>query len=117
MEGYLDVAVFLIVGVAFVLISLGMNRMLAPHNPDAAKLVTYECGEEPVSDAQINFHIRYYIFALTFFVFDMEAIFLYPWAVIFKDLGLFALMEMFVFLGILAIGLLYAWKKKVLQWV
>lgn len=114
---YLDVAMFLAAGAGFVVVSMGINYLLSPRNPYPAKLVTYECGESPVGDARVNFHIRFYIFALTFFVFDMEAVFLYPWAVVFKSLGLFALVQMLIFLGILAIGLLYAYKKKVLQWV
>lgn len=117
MDSYLDVGTFAIIGILFVVISLKLNQFLSPRNPVVEKLTTYECGEEPFHDARINFNIRYYIFALTFFVFDLEAIFLYPWAVAFKDMGLFGFMEMVVFLVILAVGLLYAWKKKVLQWV
>ncbi|MHB9145479.1 MAG: NADH-quinone oxidoreductase subunit A [Symbiobacteriia bacterium] len=101
----------------FVVVTMWMNRLIAPFHPGRAKLETYECGEEVFTDARINFNIRYYIFALTFFVFDVEAIFMYPWAVNFRVLPLFALVEMFIFLTILALGLAYAWRKKVLQWV
>lgn len=108
----------LIVAVGFVFGGFAMMRLLGPQNPLAGeKLETYECGELPFDDAIVNFNIRYYVFALTFFVFDMEAIFLYPWAVVFKDMGLFGLMEMIVFLAVLAIGLLYAYRKNVLHWV
>lgn len=117
MGSYLDVAMFFAVAAGFIVVTMGLNYVLSPRNPYPAKLVTYECGENPFDDARVNFHIRFYIFALTFFVFDMEAIFLYPWAVVFKSLGLFAFVEMVIFLAILAIGLLYAYKKKVLQWV
>lgn len=114
---YIDVAVFAAVGAGFVWLSMLLNKLLASANPYGNKLETYECGEDSFQDARINFNIRYYIFALTFFVFDVEAVFIYPWAVTFKNLGLFAFMEMTLFLIILAVGLLYAWKKKVLQWV
>ncbi len=115
---YADIGVFAILAVAFVWGNLLVVKLLSPNNPNSGeKLETYECGELPFEDAVVNFNIRYYIFALTFFVFDMEAIFLYPWAVVFGSLGLFGLLEMFVFLGILAIGLLYAFKKRVLKWV
>lgn len=114
---YVDVGVFTVIAVGFVIVTMWLNRLIAPFHPDPAKLEAYECGEAPFMDARINFHIRYYIFALTFFVFDVEAIFMYPWAVNFRGLSLFALIEMFVFLAILAIGLAYAWRKKALQWV
>lgn len=115
---YGDILIFVIIAVGFIAMNLLMVKLLAPDNPDAGeKLETYECGELPFDDALINFNIRYYVFALTFFVFDMEAIFLYPWAVVFGRLGLFGLLEMFVFLFVLAVGLLYAWKKQVLKWV
>lgn len=114
---YIDVAVFAAVGAGFVGLSMFLNKLLASANPYGNKLETYECGEDSFQDARINFNIRYYIFALTFFVFDVEAVFIYPWAVTFKELGLFAFTEMTLFLVILAVGLLYAWKKKVLQWV
>ncbi len=117
LDNYLDVAIFGLVAAGMVVVTLWISALLAPRRPYAKKLSTYECGEEPFHDARINFHIRYFVFALTFFVFDMEAIFLYPWAVVFRDLGVFAFVEMIIFLVILAVGLLYAWKKKVLQWV
>jgi NADH-quinone oxidoreductase subunit A len=104
--------------VAFIILNLVIVYLLSPKNPlQGEKLETYECGELPFDDALINFNIRYYIFALSFFVLDMEAIFLYPWAVIFDELGLFGLISMFIFLGILTIGLVYEYKKKVLKWV
>lgn len=115
---YVYVPVFAFVAVMLVAFHLGIAKLLAPRNAYAGeKLETYECGELPFDDALINFNIRYYIFALTFFVFDMEAIFLYPWAVVYQQLGLFGLVEMFVFLIVLGLGLLYAYKKRVLHWV
>lgn len=100
------------------IVTLLLNYIVAPKNPGhGEKLETYECGEPPFHDAMVNFNIRYYIFALTFFVFDMEAIFLYPWAVAFDQLGVFGLVAMGLFLLILLEGLIYAWKKGVLRWV
>jgi NADH-quinone oxidoreductase subunit A len=115
---YVDILATLIVAVGFVLGNYALVWLLAPKNPlQGEKLETYECGELPFDDALVNFNIRYYVFALTFFVFDMEAIFLYPWAVVFNALGLFGLIEMLAFLVVLGIGLLYAYKKGVLHWV
>ncbi|HLN60955.1 MAG TPA: NADH-quinone oxidoreductase subunit A [Symbiobacteriaceae bacterium] len=115
---YVDILAMAIVAVGFVLLNYGIIALLAPKNPlQGEKLETYECGELPFDDALVNFNIRYYVFALTFFVFDMEAIFLYPWAVVFGALGLAGLMTMLTFLTILAVGLFYAYKKGVLHWV
>ncbi len=76
----------------------------------------YECGQAPIGEAQTRFHIRYYVFALVFLIFDVETVFLYPWGVIFRELGWFGLAEMLIFLFMLVVGLVYAWKKRVLQW-
>lgn len=114
---YLEVGIFALVAVAFVAITLAIGSLLRPKHPYANKLAPYECGEIPVGEGQIRFHIRYYIFALVFLVFDVEIIFLYPWAVVLEGLGLFGLAEMLVFLGLLVVGLVYAWRKKVLRWV
>lgn len=117
LESYLDILLFAIVGLLFPVVTLVVSAILRPHRPNKEKLSTYECGELPYGDARVRFHIRYYLFALIFVVFDLETVFLYPWAVVFTKLGLFAFIEMMIFLGILFIGLIYAWKKKVLQWV
>lgn len=114
---YVYLPIFAVIAAGFLGMNLFVPKVLAPNNPSAGeKLETYECGELPFDDALINFNIRYYVFALTFFVFDMEAIFLYPWAVVFQQLGLFGIIEMFIFLIVLGIGLLYAYKKRVLHW-
>ena len=115
---YVDLFVMAIVAVGFALLNYGVVSLLSPKNPlQGEKLETYECGELPFDDALVNFNIRYYVFALTFFVFDMEAIFLYPWAVVFDALGAGALIEMLLFLWVLGTGLFYAYKKGVLHWV
>jgi len=115
---YVTIIAMIIVAVGFVLGNYLAIWVLAPKNPlQGEKLETYECGELPFDDALVNFNIRYYVFALTFFVFDMEAIFLYPWAVVFDQLGIYGLVSMLGFLSVLGIGLLYAYKKGVLHWV
>lgn len=108
---------FLLVGVllAFVLVSL--PRVLAPKQPSVMKSSTYECGEIPVGQPWIRFRVAYYVFALMFVVFDVEAVFLYPWAVIIRRLGVYGLVEMTVFIAILVLGLAYAWRKGAIQWV
>lgn len=117
LEGYTDVAVFMLMGAGFVAVNLLVGMLLRPNRPYPEKLTTYECGEVPVGDGQIKFHSRYYIYALVFVVFDVETIYLYPWAVVLQDLGLYAFILMFIFIVMLLDGLLYAWKKGVLKWV
>ncbi|MCS6988438.1 MAG: NADH-quinone oxidoreductase subunit A [Chloroherpetonaceae bacterium] len=111
------VFLFLAVGVIFVVLGFLTSRLIRPHRPYPEKLTTYECGEEPKGSAWIQFNIRFYVVALIFIIFDVEVLFLYPWATVFKQLGAFALIEAFVFLGILTLGLAYAWSKGDLNWV
>ncbi|RJQ54465.1 MAG: NAD(P)H-quinone oxidoreductase subunit 3 [Actinobacteria bacterium] len=113
---YFYILVFVLVGTAFVMIALGTAKLLGPSKPDSEKASPYECGEVPIGEPWVQFHIRYYVFALLFVIFDIETVFLYPWALVFKKLGLFALVEMIIFLGILAAGLVYAWRKGALKW-
>ena len=117
MADYAAVLVFLLVGIAMVLVTFFISRLIRPSNPYKAKNQNYECAEKPVGDSRIQFNNRFYIFALLFVIFDVEAVFLFPWAVAFGQLGLFALIEMVIFIVILMIGLYYAWKKGVLKWV
>lgn len=115
---YVDIVATAIVAIGFILMNYLVVYFLSPKNPlHGEKLETYECGELPFDDALVNFNIRYYVFALTFFVFDMEAIFLYPWAVVFDQLGSGGLIVMLLFLDVLGTGLFYAYKKGVLHWV
>ena len=107
---------FLLVGTVLALLLVTLPRWLAPREPDKLKSSTYECGERPIGEPWIRFRVAYYIFALMFVVFDVEAVFLYPWAVIARRLGLYGLVEMLVFLAILVLGLVYAWRKGVLKW-
>jgi NADH:ubiquinone oxidoreductase subunit 3 (subunit A) len=114
---YSVIAWFLIVGVAFVVMTLGVSRLLAPRKTDnPAKYTVYECGSEPVGPPWVQFKIGYYVYALLFVLFDVEAAFLYPWAVSLKVTPLYVLGEMVVFLVVLALGLAYAWKEGALQW-
>ena len=111
------IGLFVIVAVVFPLIALGLAWVLRPKKPNPIKSQTYECGLETYGDTWIQFRVQYYLFALVFVVFDIETVFLYPWAVAYNRLGLFALVEMFVFLAILMVGLAYAWRKGALEWI
>ncbi|HPA45158.1 MAG TPA: NADH-quinone oxidoreductase subunit A [bacterium] len=114
---YAAILVFLLVAIAFVAGNLILNRLFRPQHPYPQKLNTYECGEQPVGGPWVRFNIRFYIVAIIFIIFDVEVLFLFPWAVVYKDLGLFAFVEMFIFLLILTVGLAYVWKKGHLEWV
>lgn len=116
-NGFIFILIFIAVGLALVVGALGvMGPLLRPNHPTAAKAGTYESGVEPVGDARARYNVRYYLYALLFVVFDVEIMFLYPWAVEYHKLGVFGFVEMLVFLVLLAIGLVYAWRKKVLEW-
>lgn len=116
------VLVFLLLGAGFVALMLWLGKLLRPHNPEVAKLTTYECGEVPTGAAWMNFNMRFYIIALVFVIFDVEVAFLYPVLVVFKDWvgrgeGLFALVEISIFLVVLFLGLVYVWAKRDLEWL
>jgi NADH-quinone oxidoreductase subunit A len=115
-NNYVIVAIFIILGIMLPVVALSFGRLLRPSKPTEEKQTTYESGNEPVGEGQVRFNVRYYLFALMFVIFDVETVFLYPWAVAYKQFGLFVLVEMAIFTGLLLIGLLYAWKKKVLKW-
>ena len=114
---YLTLAIYALAMIGLVGGTLGLNRLVSPKVPTREKLTTYESGVDPIGSGQSQTTIRYYMFALLFVIFDVEAVFLFPWAVVFEELGLFAFVEMMIFIAILALGLLYAWRKKVLDWV
>ena len=113
---YLIIAAFVVIGAVFVVVTLATSWLLSPKKPDPEKLKTYECGVEPIGAPWIQFRIGYYVYALLFVVFDIETVFLYPWAVVYGRSGIFILVEMVVFIAILAVGLAYAWKEGALQW-
>ncbi|HIC38918.1 MAG TPA: NADH-quinone oxidoreductase subunit A [Candidatus Marinimicrobia bacterium] len=108
---------FILIGIVLVYVPLLIQRLVAPKNDSPDKLSTYECGEESEGSAWVQFNIRFYVIALIFLIFDVEVVFLFPWAVVFKDLGLLAFVEMSIFLLILIVGLAYVWKKGDLDWV
>ena len=113
---YVYVFAFFVVGAIFVTVLLTPARLVAPHKPTREKLRTYESGEEPIGQAWGRYPTHFYVFALLFVAFEVEVIFLFPWAVLFRSLGLSGLIEMVVFIAILVVGLYYAWKKDALNW-
>ena len=115
-NNYLIGFVFLCLGILLPVIALFLGKLLRPYKPTDMKYTTYESGIDPFSDSRVQFNVRYYLFGLMFVIFDVETVFLYPWAVAYDELGLFALIEMLFFVIILMLGLIYAWKKKVLKW-
>jgi len=114
---YIFVALLMAGAIGFALAPLFIVFVVAPRKRSASKGDTYECGLLTTGETWVRFRIQYYIYALLFVVFDIETVFLYPWAVAYGGLGLFALVEMVVFLAVLAVGLAYAWARGVLRWV
>lgn len=114
---YLFIAIFTAVAVIFPILPIVLARFVAPKKPSPIKNASYECGVETKGETWVQFRVQYYLFALLFVIFDIEAIFVLPWAVAFNKLGLYAFVEMIVFLAILAGGWAYAWKKGVLEWI
>jgi len=116
-ESYGVVLAVVVAGIGLVAVAFLAARSLAPKRPLAEKLTTYECGMDPVGEGWSQSQVRYYIYGFLFVVFDVESVFLFPWARVFEKLGYAAVVEMGIFIGILAAGLLYAWRKGVLRWV
>ena len=122
LSNYFPVLLFILVGLAVGFGPMLVGWILGPHRPDAEKLSPFECGFEAFEDARMKFDVRFYLIAIIFILFDLEIAFLFPWAVIFKDIvssetmRLFGFFEMMVFIGILAIGYVYAWAKGALDW-
>ena len=113
---YLFLGIFLAFALVFPVLPILLAKLVAPRKPSPLKQMPYECGIEPVGDPWVQFRVQYYIYALIFVIFDVETIFIYPWAVAFKQLGLLGFVEMLLFIAVLAVGLIYAWKKKALEW-
>ncbi|MCP2326481.1 NADH-quinone oxidoreductase subunit A [Hamadaea flava] len=122
MDGYLGsyatLGLLVAVAVVFFVVAFGANRLLRPANPanGAGKFDTYECGLDPVGGGWAQVHIRYYLYAYLYLLFAVEAVFLFPWAVVYLRQGLTTVLEMAIFVAVLALGLLYAWRKRVLVW-
>ena len=115
-RSYGVVLAVLIAGVGLVAVAFGAARLIAPRRPVGDKLLTYECGIDPVGEGWSQSQVRYYVYGFLFVIFDVESVFLFPWAGTFEGLGWQGVIEMAIFLGILAVGLLYAWRKGVLRW-
>lgn len=113
---YIPIVMFMVIGVAFGIVSLLAGWLVRPSRPYRAKLLPYESGSPLFMDARVQFPMRYYIIAMLFVIFDIEVVFLFPWAVVFRDLGLLGLIEMGVFIAILVVGFWYVWKKGALEW-
>ncbi|WP_447600199.1 NADH-quinone oxidoreductase subunit A [Nitrospira sp. Nam80] len=113
---YFPVLVFIFVALGFGVVTLLLSYVVQPKYPEPEKLSTYECGSEPFSDARMPFPVRYYIFAMLFVIFDVEIIFLYPWAVVFNKIGLIGLLEMMMFIALFLVAYAYAWRKGALEW-
>ncbi len=113
---YLPVLLFLAVATVIAIALLALGSVLGPSKPGADKLAPYECGFEAFEDARMQFDVRYYLFAILFIVFDLEIAFLVPWAVVFTRIGMLALVEVSMFLVLLLVGFIYAWKKGALEW-
>nr|YP_009041021.1 NdhC [Tetraphis pellucida]AIB08479.1 NdhC [Tetraphis pellucida]QZJ47957.1 NdhC [Tetraphis pellucida] len=108
--------IFLLIASFIPIIAFSVSKLLAPNSKGPEKFTSYESGIEPTGDAWIQFQIRYYMFALVFVIFDVETVFLYPWAMSFNELGISAFIEALLFVSILIIGLIYAWRKGALEW-
>jgi len=113
---YFPILLFIFIALAFGIVTLLISYLVQPKYPEPEKLSTYECGSEPFSDARMPFPVRYYIFAMLFVIFDIEVIFLYPWAVVFDKIGLIGLIEMMIFIALFLVAYVYAWRKGALEW-
>lgn len=113
---YVPIFLFLVVNVAVAALIIVLSTVLAKRRPTSQKLMPYECGMDPMGSARRRFSVKFFVIAMLFIIFDIEAVFLYPWAIIFSDLRLFGLIEMVVFIAVLLLGLFYAWRKGALEW-
>lgn len=116
LENYFPILVFVAVGLLVGVGPMIAGFVLAPHRPDSEKLSPYECGFEAFEDARMKFDVRYYLVAILFILFDLEIAFLFPWAVVLEEIGLFGYLAMVIFLAILVVGFVYEWKKGALEW-
>ena len=113
---YFPILLFILFGLGLGALMLGVGRFVSPSRPDPEKLSPYECGFEAFEDARMKFDVRYYLVAILFILFDLEIAFLFPWAVVLRDIGYFGFVSMLVFLAILVVGFIYEWKKGALEW-
>ncbi|MEK7806080.1 MAG: NADH-quinone oxidoreductase subunit A [Planctomycetota bacterium] len=113
---YLPILILFIVAAGFAVTNIGLSAILGRRKPTTEKLMPYECGIDPVGSARERFSVKFYLIAMLFVIFDIEVVFLYPWAVVFKSLKLFGFIEMLIFIGILLVCYLYIWKRGGLEW-
>jgi NADH-quinone oxidoreductase subunit A len=113
---YYPILLFILVGLAVGVVPMVLGKLLGPSLPDPAKLSPYECGFEAFEDARMKFDVRYYLVAILFILFDLEIMFLFPWAVVINDIGLPGFLSMMLFLGLLVVGFVYEWMKGALEW-
>jgi len=116
LQNYLPILIFMVIGLLVGGVMLAIGFVLAPRRPDAEKLSPYECGFEAFEDSRMKFDVRYYLVAILFIIFDLEIAFLFPWAVVLREIGMIGFWAMMLFLAILVIGFIYEWKKGALQW-
>ncbi len=116
LENYVPILVFLLLGLIFGIAPIAMAYMLGPQRPDDAKLSPYECGFEAFEDSRMKFDVRFYLVAILFIIFDLEIAFMFPWAVVLEERGVYGFWVMFVFLAILVVGFAYEWKKGAMEW-
>ncbi len=115
-EGYLPLLMHFGIAIALASIIVTLSQFIGQHKPNRAKMSPYECGVQPIGDAQGKFSVKFYLVAMLFILFDVEAVFLYPWAVVLRELKMFGFWEMMVYIAIVLVGLFYVWKKGVLDW-
>ncbi len=113
---YIPILIFFVIVVGFAIFTIFLSSMIGKRKITPQKMIPYECGMDPIGEARKPFSVKFYMVAMLFIVFDIEAVFLYPWAVIFKELKFFGLVEMAVFIAILLVGFIYIWKKGALEW-
>src|ERR1043166_8264542 len=116
LENYFPVLLFIVVGFAVGVVPMALGWLLAPNRPDPEKLSPYECGFEAFEDARMKVDVRYYLIAILFILFDLEIAFLFPWAVVLREIGVFGFVSMMIFLAILVVGFVYEWMKGALEW-
>jgi len=116
LENYLPILIFIVISVMAGVIMISLGALLSPNKPDSEKLSPYECGFESFEDSRMKFDVRYYLVAILFIIFDLEIAFLFPWAVVLEEIGMFGFLSMMLFLGILVVGFIYEWKKGALEW-
>jgi NADH-quinone oxidoreductase subunit A len=116
LNDYVPALILLALAIGFALFTVVASRLIGPHKPTREKNMPYECGIEPIGGANDRFSVKFYLVAMLFIIFDIEAVFLYPWAVAFRELKMFGLIEMLIFIALLLVGYAYIWKKGALEW-